>query len=166
MLSYPCRDENANLAKMIKLKEIFPEIPVGYSDHTRGTLIPLAAVALGARSIEKHYTVDKSLPDSPDHGLSLSADELPAFMNDIKRIESSVGTFINGHYPSEDKAYSLARKSIVARNAIKKGTVISADMLTVKRPGTGIYPRFMDIVIGRTAIVDIPEDEVITWKMI
>lgn len=166
VLSYPCRDEDANLAKMVKIKELFSGIPVGYSDHTLGTLVPLAAVALGARSIEKHYTVDKSLPDSPDHGLSLSAGELKDFMMDVKRIESSIGIFVDGYYPSEKKAYELARKSIVSLKKIKKGTVITTDMLAVKRPGTGIYPQYMDRVVGKTAVVDINEDEILTWQMI
>lgn len=166
ILSYPCDAKDANLEKMVKIKQIFPDIPVGYSDHTLGTLIPLSAVALGAKSIEKHYTVDKNLPDSPDHGLSLSAEELPKFMEDIRAVESSIGYFVNGHYPSEEKAYKYARKSIVAVQAIKKGTIITADMLTCKRPGTGIYPKYMNIVVGREALTDIAEDQTITWEII
>ncbi|MBI5698819.1 N-acetylneuraminate synthase family protein [Candidatus Saganbacteria bacterium] len=165
VLSYPCKDEDANLAKMLRLKQLFPDIPVGYSDHTLGTLVPLGAVALGARSIEKHYTVDKSLPDSPDHGLSLSADELPGFMKDVRRIESAIGTSLSGHYEAEAKAHAYARKSIVTVQPIKKGTRISADMLACKRPGTGIYPRFLEQIIGREAKVDINEDELLDWSM-
>lgn len=166
ILSYPCKVSNANLKKMVKIKQIFSGIPVGYSDHTLGRLVPLTAVALGAKSIEKHYTVDKSLPDSPDHGLSLSAEELEKFVNDIRIVESSLGTFVNGYYPAEEKAFHYARKSIVAMQAIKKGTIITPDMLTCKRPGTGIKPKFIDNVIGREAKCDIAEDEIVTWDMI
>jgi N-acetylneuraminate synthase/N,N'-diacetyllegionaminate synthase len=166
VLSYPCKDQDANLAKMLRLKQIFPELPVGYSDHTLGTQIPLAAVALGARSIEKHYTVDKSLPDSPDHGLSLDADELAGFMKDVRRVESSLGSHLSGFYEAEAKAHAYARKSVVAVKAIKKGTRISAEMLACKRPGTGIYPRFLDQIVGRRAKVDIKEDEILSWEMI
>ncbi len=166
ILSYPCRDEDANLVKMLKLAEVFPEVPVGYSDHTLGTRIPLAAVAMGARSIEKHYTVDKSLPDSPDHGLSLSADELAGFMSDVRAIEAARGTYVNGPYPAERKAWMYARKSLAAARDIEAGSVITREMLTVKRPGTGIYARFTDVVVGRTARVDICEDTTITWDMV
>ncbi|MBU1617343.1 MAG: N-acetylneuraminate synthase family protein [Candidatus Margulisbacteria bacterium] len=166
VLSYPCRDKDANLAKMLRLKQIFPEIPVGYSDHTLGTLIPLAAVAMGARSIEKHYTVDKSLPDSPDHGLSLSADELPGFMKEVRRVESAIGSHLSGFYEAEAKAHALARKSIVAVKPIKKGTKITAAMLACKRPGTGIYPRFLEQIVGREAKANINEDEILNWRMI
>lgn len=166
ILSYPCRDEDANLVKMLKLAEVFPEIPVGYSDHTLGMRIPLAAVAMGARSIEKHYTVDKSLPDSPDHGLSLSADELPAFMSDVRAIEAARGVYVNGHYPAEEKAWMYARKSLTAACDIPAGTVITREMLTVKRPGTGIYARFTDVVVGRAAKVDIGQDTTITWDIV
>lgn len=166
ILSYPNRVEDANLAKMVKLAEIFPDIPVGYSDHTLGTTAPLAAVALGAKSIEKHYTIDKSLPDSPDHGLSLAADELGRFMGRVRETEAAIGTYINGPYPAEDKAMKYARKSIVSLRAIAAGTTITRDMVDVKRPGTGIYPKFLRMVVGRTARVDIPEDTVLTWDML
>ncbi|TLM78030.1 MAG: N-acetylneuraminate synthase [Actinobacteria bacterium] len=166
ILSYPCRDEDANLARMLKMKQFWPELPVGYSDHTLGTRIPLAAVAMGAVSIEKHYTVDKSLPDSPDHGLSLSADELPGFMDDVRAVESAIGVYANGHYPAEEKAWLYARKSLTAAVDICAGEVITADKLAVKRPGTGIYARHADVVVGRTAKADIPADTTITWDMV
>lgn len=166
ILSYPCADEDANLARMLKMQQFWPDIPLGYSDHTLGTRIPLAAVAMGAHSIEKHYTVDKTLPDSPDHGLSLSADELPGFMGDLRSVESALGTYVNGHYPAEEKAWMYARKSLTAARDIEAGAVITRDMLTVKRPGTGIYARFTDVVVGRTAKTDIREDTTITWDMV
>jgi N,N'-diacetyllegionaminate synthase len=166
ILSYPCRDEDANLAKMIKLQKIFEDIPVGYSDHTLGTVVPITAVAMGARTVEKHFTIDKSLPDSPDHSLSLDPYELREMVSSIRRVEKSKGFFINGRYDSESKAYMYARKSVVAMIDIPKGTVITEKMLICKRPGTGIYPKFIDLVLGRIAKADIKADTTLTFDMI
>lgn len=166
ILSYPCKDADVNLEKMMKIQQIFSDIPVGFSDHTLGTVIPLAAVAMGACSIEKHYTVDKNLPDSPDHSLSVDPEELSDMVRDIRRIEKSRGSFIDGHYPAEHKAYLYARKSIVAKVDIRKGTVLSESMLTCKRPGTGIYPRFMHLVTGRKAKTHIKADTTLTFEHI
>lgn len=165
VLSYPCNFEDANLRKMQKIQETFPEIPVGYSDHTYGITAPLAAVALGACSIEKHYTVDKSLPDSPDHSFSLDPQELKAMMTAIRDLEKTLGTFVDGPYPAEAKAFRFARKSLVSAKKIAKGVIVSLDMLTCKRPGTGIYPKEMKSVVGLKAKQDIPEDTTLTWEM-
>ena len=166
ILSYPCKDEDANLAKMVKLQQLFPDIPIGYSDHTYGEVVPLAAVALGAKSIEKHYTLEQSLPNSPDHKFSLTRDELKNFTLNIKKVELSIGKYSEGYYPVEEKAYLYARKSIVAVEPIKKDTVITASMIDCKRPGTGVYPQFMNKFIGKKAKVDIAEDEILRWDMI
>ena len=166
VLSYPCEFEGANLRKMQKIQEIFPEIPVGYSDHTYGTTAALAAIAMGARTIEKHYTVDKSLPDSPDHSFSLDPNELKILVETARNIEKTFGIFVNGPYEAEAKAFQLARKSLVAAKNIPQGTVITAELLTCKRPGTGIYPKFFEWVVGRTARQTIKEDTTITWEMV
>jgi sialic acid synthase SpsE len=166
ILSYPCKVEDANLNKMIKLMEVFSEFPVGYSDHTEGFLVPFAAVALNARTIEKHYTIDKRLPDSPDHSFSLDPDDLTKLVNGIRKIEKSLGTFVDGHYPAEEKAYYYARKSVVATIDISKDKVIRKSMLTCKRPGTGISPKYLDTVVGKRAKIDIGKDTTITWDMI
>jgi len=166
ILSYPCGDQDANLAKMVKMQQVFDGIPVGYSDHTLGDVIPVSAVSLGARTIEKHFTLDKSLPDSPDHGLSVDPDELKEMMRRIRRVENGLGTFVNGPYEAEMKAYQYARKSVTSCMHIPKGMVITRDMLTAKRPGTGIYPKFMDLVVGRVAKLDIPDDETITFDLL
>lgn len=166
ILSYPCRDEDANLAKMLRLKQIFPDLPVGYSDHTYGNAVPLAAVAMGARSIEKHYTVDASLPDSPDHGFSLTPQGLKEFMRDAARIQAAHGSYVNGPYPAEAKAHLYARKSIVAVDRIARGTTITPEMVSTKRPGTGIYPQYLPYVVGRQAKVDIEPDTILDWEMI
>jgi sialic acid synthase SpsE len=166
VLSYPCKDEDANLEKMVRLIQFFPNIPVGYSDHTYGNAIPLAAIALGAKSIEKHYTVDKSLPNSPDHGFSMDPLELKEFVKTARRMEKAKGYYKNGPYEAEEKAFLYARKSIVTLVPVKKGIKLSKEMLSCKRPGTGIYPQFMDIVVGREVKKDIAADEVLTWDMI
>ena len=166
ILSYPCKAEDSNLKKMTKLMEIFPDIPIGYSDHTEGIAVPLAAVAWGAKTIEKHYTIDKKLPDSPDHSFSLDPDELKDMIRSIRKVESSLGTFVDGYYPSEEKAYQYARKSVVAATDIPKDTVIKEQMLTCKRPGTGIYPKYLKSLVGRKAKVHIKEDNTINWEMI
>ena len=166
ILQYPCDDENANLAKMQKIQEIFPDIPVGYSDHTIGITIPAMSVAMGAVTVEKHFTIDNKLPDSPDHKLSANPKELEEMVKMIRTIEKAKGYFKNGYYPAEEAAYLNARKSLVSNCFIKKGTVITEDMLTAKRPGTGIYPEYLDFVVGSTAKVDIEEDTTITKEMI
>lgn len=166
ILSYPNDIENANLRKMTKMMEIFPEFPVGYSDHTEGSIGAYAAVALGARTIEKHYTIDRLLPDSPDHSLSLDPVALEEMVKGIRDVEKSFGNFVNGYYPAEEKAYRFARKSVVAQVNIPRGKVLEPHMLTCKRPGTGIYPKYLDMLIGRKAKVAISEDTTITWDMI
>lgn len=166
ILEYPCSDENANLVKMQKMQEIFPDIPVGYSDHTIGITIPAMSVAMGAVSVEKHFTIDNNLPDSPDHKLSANPKELKDMVDMIRTIEKAKGYFKNGHYPAENAAYENARKSLVSAKEIKKGEIITKDMLTAKRPGNGIYPEYADFVIGSIAKIDIAEDTTLTKEMI
>lgn len=166
ILTYPNDIGNAHLKKMVKMIEIFPEFPIGYSDHTEGLIAPYTAVALGARTIEKHYTIDRLLPDSPDHSLSLDPPTLQEMVRGIRDIEKSFGRFVNGYYPAEEKAYHYARKSVVAQVNIPQGAVLESHMLTCKRPGTGIYPKYLDMLIGRKAKIDIKEDTTITWDMI
>ncbi len=166
MLSYPCEFKDANLLKMVRMQEIFSEIPVGYSDHTYGDEIPSAAVALGARSIEKHFTLDNSLPDSPDHGFALDPIGLKSMVQRIRRTEEGMGEFVSGPYESEKSAYHLARKSLTSLVRIEKGALISSEMLTCKRPGTGYYPHEIDKVVGKIAKIDIEDDQTITPEMI
>jgi N-acetylneuraminate synthase/N,N'-diacetyllegionaminate synthase len=148
---------------MLHLKAAFPSLPVGLSDHTLGIAVPQAAVALGAVAIEKHYTVDKKLPGSPDHHLSVDPDDLRRMMEGIRAIEKAMGRYEKGPVEAEGPALRYARRSVVSARAIPRGTVVTRDMLTFKRPGTGIYPKFVDLVVGRTAATDIPEDTVLTW---
>jgi sialic acid synthase SpsE len=165
-LQYPCAPENANLRMMLHMKAAFPDIPVGISDHTIGIAVPQAAVALGAVAVEKHYTVDKTLPGSPDHYLSVDPRDLREMVSNIRTIEKAMGRYLKGPVEAESQAYKFARRSIVSRTAIPRGTPITREMLTFKRPGTGIYPKFVEVVVGRAAKVDIPEDTVLEWSMI
>jgi len=165
-LQYPCDYANSNLRMMLHLKAAFPGVPVGLSDHTLGIAVPQAAVALGAVAIEKHYTVDKKLPGSPDHHLSIDPQDLRQMMDGIRAIEKAMGRFEKGPVEAEMPALRYARRSIISAREIPRGAVITREMLTFKRPGTGIYPKLVEMVVGRTAKVDIPEDTVITWEML
>lgn len=165
-LQYPCDAENANLRMMLHLKAAFPGVPVGLSDHTLGIAVPQAAVALGAVAVEKHYTVDKTLPGSPDHHLSVDAADLTRMMEGIRTIEQAMGRYEKGPVEAESQAYRYARRSIISAQDIPAGATITRDMLTFKRPGTGIYPKFVDVVVGRRTKSDIPEDTVLQWEML
>lgn len=163
ILSYPTEAEDANLLMIDDLERAFPDIPIGFSDHTFDPLTPAFAVMRGARIIEKHYTVDKSLPDSPDHKLGVDPDELKQLCDAVRLAEKSLGQSHRVLLKSEIPARKLARRSLTSAALIKKGTVITEKMLIGKRPGTGIPTKFMDAVVGRVARKDIPEDTTLTW---
>ena len=163
---YPAPPAIMNLRAMATLRAAFG-VPVGLSDHTRGTAIPAAAAALGAELVEKHFTLSRDM-EGPDHPFALEPGELTEMVAAIRDVEAGLG---NGRLegPSEEEAgemYTLARRSVIAAVDIPAGTLIEEDMLTVKRPGTGIPPREMGLVVGRTARADIPFDEPITWEMV
>jgi N,N'-diacetyllegionaminate synthase len=165
-LKYPCPPEAINLRMMEHLMRAFPGVPVGLSDHSLGTSVPQAAVALGACVIEKHYTVDKTLPGSPDHHLSVDPAEMRAMVDGIRTVEKALGKAEKGLEPMERDAYLYARRSVTSKVEIPRGSAITREMLTYKRPGTGISPRHLDLVVGRVARQDIPEDTTITWEMV
>ena len=154
---YPTPMEDVNLLAMRELEEQFA-LPVGFSDHTLGIEADIAAAALGACVIEKHFTLDKTL-EGPDHQASLEPDELEAMVRAIRNIEKALGTGEKHVTPSEAKNRPIARKSIVAKRAIKKGEVFTAENLTTKRPGDGISPMRWYEVLGRPAPRDFAEDE-------
>ena len=156
---YPTPMEDVNLRAMVNIGKAFG-VSVGYSDHTPGIEVPIAAVALGATVIEKHFTLDRTLP-GPDHRASLEPDELKAMVQGIRNIEKALGDGIKRPSPSELKNKPIARKSLVAARPIKAGEAFSEDNLMAKRPGTGISPMQWDEVIGRTAPRDFSEDELI-----
>lgn len=156
---YPTPFEDVNLKAMQTMRDVF-ELEVGYSDHTKGIEAPVAAVALGATVIEKHFTLDRNM-DGPDHKASLEPDELKAMVSSIRHIEQALGSGDKTPSPSEKKNITVARKSIVAKIDINKGEVLTEDNITVKRPGTGISPMRWHEVIGTKAIRDFQEDELI-----
>ena len=156
---YPTPFEDVNLRAMQTIKERFGT-QVGYSDHTRGIEVPIAAVSLGATVIEKHFTLDRNMP-GPDHKASLEPDELKAMVSAIRNIEKALGSAEKKISDSERKNIAIARKSIVAATNIKKGEVLTEENITVKRPGTGISPMRWEEVLGTTAGRDFQEDELI-----
>ena len=157
---YPTPFEDVNLKAMDALRNEF-DVEVGYSDHTKGIEVPIAAVALGATVIEKHFTLDRTLP-GPDHKASLEPDELKAMVSAIRNIEKAVGGDGTKHVSeSERKNIAIARKSIVAACDIKADEVFTEDNLTVKRPGSGISPMRWEEVLGMKAKRDFAEDELI-----
>ncbi len=156
---YPTPMQDVNLKAMQTLGRAF-DLPYGYSDHTNGIEVPIAAVALGATVIEKHFTLGKTLP-GPDHKASLEPDELVAMVSAIRNIELALGSPIKQPSPSESKNKTIARKSLVARTAIKQGEAFTEANLTVKRPGTGMSPLRWDDIIGTKAKRDYKEDELI-----
>lgn len=156
---YPTPMEDVNLKAMETIKKAF-SYEVGYSDHTEGIEIPIAAVALGAKIIEKHFTLDKSM-EGPDHAASLTPKELKDMVCAIRNIEKALGNGRKIPSKSESKNKDIARKSIVSKRPIKKGEIFSLENITTKRPGTGISPKRFDEIIGKEAFKDFNEDEMI-----
>ena len=157
---YPTPFEDVNLKAMDALRKEFG-VEVGYSDHTKGIEVPIAAVALGATVIEKHFTLDRNM-EGPDHKASLEPDELKAMVSAIRNIEKAVGGDGTKHVSeSERKNIAIARKSIVAACDIKAGELFTDENLTAKRPGSGISPMRWDDVVGKTAKRNFMEDELI-----
>lgn len=156
---YPTPMADVNLMAMIRMKQAFG-VEVGYSDHTPGIEIAIAAAALGATVVEKHFTLDRSLP-GPDHQASLEPHELKAMVKAIRNIEVALGSGIKQPSPSELKNRPIARKSIVAKREIKAGELFSEDNLAAKRPGTGISPMCWDEILGSVAHRNFAVDELI-----
>lgn len=149
---YPCPYDSVNLRAMLKLKDRFGR-PVGYSDHTQGLEVSVAAVALGASVIEKHFTLSRDM-EGPDHRASLEPAELKAMVAAIRNVERALGSGNKRPDSIEMKNIAVARKSIVAKRAIRKGEIFSEDNLTTMRPGTGTSPMRWDDVIGAAAARD------------
>lgn len=156
---YPTPYNDVNLKAMLEISEKFG-VNIGYSDHTQGVEVPIAAVALGATVIEKHFTLDKNM-EGPDHKASLEPDELKAMVTAIRHIEQALGTGHKSISESERKNIEIARKSIVAACPIKQGEMLTEENLTVKRPGNGISPMKWNEVIGTIALKDFEEEEMI-----
>lgn len=156
---YPSPYEDVNLKAMLTIRDAL-EVKVGYSDHTLGIEVSVAAVAMGAEVIEKHFTIDRNM-EGPDHKASLEPDELKAMVQSIRNIEKAMGDGVKRPSPSELKNRPIARKSIVAKKTIKKGELFSEENLTVKRPGTGISPMQWDAYIGKYADKKYQPDDLI-----
>ena len=156
---YPTPYEDVNLRAMLEIKEKLG-VNIGYSDHTNGIEVPVAAVALGASVIEKHFTLDRKM-EGPDHKASLEPNELKDMVSSIRHIEQALGDGHKRISGSERKNVAIARKSIVAACPIKNGELLTEQNITVKRPGTGISPMRWEEVIGTKAIKDFQEEDLI-----
>lgn len=160
--NYPADPRDANLRAMATLRAKFGR-PVGFSDHTAGIDIALAAVALGASVIEKHFTLDKTLP-GPDHRASLDPQELQALVGGIRRVEQALGDGVKLAKPSEADTRTAARRSLFLRNALPAGRDIAADQLVALRPAGGIEPDQLDQLIGRRAARDLAAGDMLQWS--
>jgi N-acetylneuraminate synthase/N,N'-diacetyllegionaminate synthase len=161
---YPTPSDQVNLRAMDTLREAF-QLPVGFSDHTLGLTASVAAVARGACVIEKHFTLDRRL-EGPDHKFALEPSELKALVRAVREIEACLGSPEKRPTPGEEAKLPLSRRSIIAAVDIPKGCTITSDMLIIKRPGYGIPPKFLDVVVGRQARADIPKNTPIRWDMV
>lgn len=162
--NYPAAVGDVNLRAMATLASAFG-LPVGYSDHTLGFSVAVASVALGACVLEKHFTLDRSLP-GPDHRASLEPTDLAAMIRAVREVESALGDGRKHPADAERDTMRVARKSVVTRIDIPAGATITVDMLAIKRPGTGIPPAEITRVVGRVARMSIPADSVLEWEMI
>ncbi len=161
---YPSPFKIVNLNAINTLSMAF-QIPIGFSDHTTGIHISIAAVAKGSKVIEKHFTLDRKMK-GPDHSFAIEPDELKQLVKNIRDVEKATGTGIKERSKEEQEMYEKGRRSIIAAQDIPKGMRITRNMLIIKRPGYGIQPKFLDIVIDREAKVDIKAEQWITWDMI
>ncbi len=159
--NYPTSVEDANLKAMGTMREAF-HVPVGFSDHTMDDLVPLAAVALGASLIEKHFTLDRGLP-GPDHKLSMVPEEFRKMVQDIRRVEKALGTGFKVPVEKEHPVRTSARRSIVSNHDLRAGSVITKEDVRLARPGSGLEPAMLDVVLGREIVRDVPGDTPLTW---
>lgn len=159
---YPVSFKDVNLRAIHILRKTF-NLPIGYSDHTLGIVVPIAAVAIGAAAIEKHFTLNRNLP-GPDHKASSEPQEIKEMVRAIKDIEKAMGSPIKKPVRGEYEDRKLGRRSVVADIDIPKGTIITKSMLIVKRPGTGIEPRDIDKIIGKKVKRNIRKDSLIKWQ--
>jgi len=158
MTSYPTPVENANLEMIKTLTDKFPDCVIGYSDHTIGIDIPVFSALYGSKCLEKHFTFDTKLTISRDHRLSLDQDEFRKMVEKLQLVEKSRGNKERKDFEVESEAVKYARRSIVSIKKISKGTILTRDMLDIKRPGTGLQPKNIDKIIGKKILKDIEED--------
>jgi len=167
ILNYPTTDENANLGMIKDLQKKFPDKVIGYSDHTLPNDMRVLEMAtlLGATILEKHFTHDKTLIGN-DHYHAMDKEDLKKFNQNMKRVYSILGGQNKRPLPTEAIARKNARRSLVALSSIKKGTTITKEHLTYKRPAHGISPREIELVIGKKVVMDIIEDTVMQWNLL
>lgn len=165
-LCYPTENKNANLNLIKTLQDKFRDLPIGISDHTLGVFPSVIAAAMGATVIEKHFTLDKTLPESADHWLSVDPGELGILVDHVRLVEELRGSKTKKVFDCEKETRLYDKRSIVSAVDIAEGSIINEDMLTYKRPGTGIQPRFNKVVVGKKASRLIPADTVLTWEML
>ena len=164
-LCYPTKVEDANLLALNDIQSNFPGYLIGLSDHTLGTLIASTSVALGVRAIEKHFTFDKTLPKSADHWLSLDEADLRKLVLDVRVIEASLGHGRKELLEAEKLAWGFARRSVVAMRKIPKGSILVETDFTMKRPGTGLHSKNIVKLVGKKALFDIEEDQIVSLEM-
>lgn len=160
--NYPADPKDVNLRAMKTMESAFG-VPVGYSDHTSGIEVALAAVALGACVVEKHFTLDRNLP-GPDHKASIEPYELMALVEGIRKVEASLGDGVKAAAKSERDTAMVARKSLVAAVDIPKGTLLTAQMIVIRRPGNGLAPGMLNVVVGKKTKREIREGSLLSLK--
>ena len=161
-LCYPTNPKDSNLKAINNIAEHFPNYVLGLSDHTLGTIVPSASILYGVKVIEKHYTFDKTLPDSADHWLSLNEQEMTLMVDQLRELEVAMGEGKKVKLECETPAHQFARRSLVSELDIKKGETITRDMLSIKRPGTGLAPEFLERFVGQVAAKDIQADTLLS----
>ena len=160
--NYPTPYEEVNLRAMLTLREAF-KLPVGYSDHTIGVEIPVAAVAMGACIIEKHFTLDRNM-QGPDHKASLEPDDFERMVRAIRNVEDALGNGIKRPTKSEEEMKNVVRKKLVAAHDLERGEIIKRNDVTLKRSNTGLSPEFLNVIVGKRLIKGIKEDEGFSWS--
>ncbi|MCX6723793.1 MAG: N-acetylneuraminate synthase family protein [Candidatus Staskawiczbacteria bacterium] len=163
-LCYPTELKDSNLNVIKTLEKEFPDLVIGISDHTMGVQSPQIAAAVGAKVIEKHYTTDKTLPDSADHWLSVDPEEMKQLVESVRLTETLLGESKKKIFKCEKETRTYDKRSIVSITNIPKGVTVRREMLDCKRPGTGIYPKYLNKIIGRKTKKAIKKDELIRWK--
>jgi N-acetylneuraminate synthase/N,N'-diacetyllegionaminate synthase len=161
--SYPAKFEDTNIRAMVAMRDEF-NVLAGFSDHTMGIEASIAAVALGAVLVEKHFTLDRALP-GPDHKASLEPGELTDMVKAIRNVSVALGSGEKRLFPIEEEVAKIARKSLIAKRFISKGAVISEDDIIIKRPGTGLEPKNLYDVVGKKTLRNISEEELLNWDM-
>lgn len=162
---YPTNFDELNLNFIKTLNQIYSDCIIGFSDHTIGIEASIAAVALGAKVIEKHITLDKNMI-GPDHKCSMDSEELKKFVSSIRNVEKSLGNNLKVLSKRELDVRDVSRKSIVANKRISKGEIFSEDNLCIKKPGTGISSNKLNLLLGRESTIDIEDDTLISWNMV